>query len=121
MLISELARQTGFTPDTIRFYEKRELLDQRHMERRDNNYKEYSAAALERLRVISHAKCAGFTLSEIVQLFREWDALGEEERHKLYAGKIRQIDQRMAELEKMKAYLSSTMPSCIAEKTRCGT
>ncbi len=120
MLISELARQTGLTPDTIRFYEKRELLDRRHMERRDNNYKEYSAAALERLRLISHAKCAGFTLTEIVQLFRDWDTLGEQERRELFADKIRQIDQRMAELEKMKAYLSATMPACFAKPT-CGT
>lgn len=120
MLISELARQTGLTPDTIRFYEKKGLLDSRHMERRDNNYKDYSVAALERLHHVSNAKCAGFTLSEIVQMFREWDTLGEEERHKLYADKIHQIDRRMAEMEKIKTYLSSTMPACIVKKTRCG-
>ncbi len=119
MLISELARQTGLTPDTIRFYEKRELLDQRHMERRDNNYKEYGPAALERLRVISHAKCAGFTLSEIVQLFRDWDTLSEEERREIFLEKMEQIDQRMAEMEKMKAYLSATMPACIVERSCC--
>lgn len=91
------------------------------MERRDNNYKDYSLAALERLRHVSHSKCAGFTLREIVQLFREWDTLGEEERYTLYAEKIRQIDRRMAEMEKMKDYLSSTMPACIVKKTRYGT
>jgi MerR family copper efflux transcriptional regulator len=121
MLISELARQAGLTPDTIRFYEKRGLLDSRHMERRDNNYKDYRLAALERLHHISHAKCAGFTLNEIVQMFREWDTLGEEERRELFADKIQQIDRRMAEMEKIKAYLSATMPACIVKKTRCGS
>ena len=121
MLISELARLAGLTPDTIRFYEKKGLLDDRHRERRDNNYKDYSVAALERLGHVSNAKCAGFTLSEIVQMYREWDTLGEEERHKLFADKIRQIDRRMEEMEKMKAHLSATMPACIIKKTRCGT
>ncbi len=119
MLISELAQQAGLTPDTIRFYEKKGLLDTRHMERRDNNYKDYSPAALERLRLISHSKCAGFTLTEIVQLFRDWDTLSEEKRQEIFLEKINQIDRRMAEIEKVKAYLSATMPACLVKKTRC--
>lgn len=121
MLIGELARQAGLTPDTIRFYEKKGLLDTRHMTRMENNYKEYSATALERLRIISHSKCAGFTLTEIVQLFRDWETLSEEKRQEIFLEKMKQINRRMAEMEKMKAYLSSTMPACIVKKTRCGT
>ena len=120
MLISELAQQAGLTPDTIRFYEKKGLLDNRHMERRDNNYKDYSPAALERLQIISHSKCAGFTLTEIVQLFRDWDTLSEEKRQKIFLEKMQQINYRMAEIEKMKVYLSATMPACIVERSCCG-
>ncbi len=106
MLIGELAREAGLTPGTIRFYEKKGLLDTRHMERRDNNYKEYGPAALERLHFVSQAKSAGFTLSETVQLFRDWDTLNAAERRKVLGDKVREIDRRMAELEKMKTYLS---------------
>ena len=113
MLIGELAQRAGITPDTVRFYEKKGLLDGRHKTRRDNNYKEYSPAALERLRLISNSKCAGFTLTEIVQMFQQWDTLSEEERRKLFAVKVAQIEGRMAELEAMKAYLNALMPECV--------
>ena len=121
MLISELARQAGLTPDTIRFYEKRGLLDTRHMERRDNNYKDYSPAALARLPLIAQSKCAGFTLAETVQWFREWDVLAPAERAEVLQAKVRQIDRRIAELEKVKAHLVAIMPACIAYKTLCET
>jgi len=120
MLISELAQRAGITPDTVRFYEKKGLLDGRHMTRRDNNYKEYSPDALERLRLISNSKCAGFTLTEIVQMFQDWNALSEKERKQIFLEKTRQIEQRMAELEEMKAYLSAIMPECVLKSGCAG-
>ena len=120
MLISELARQAGVTSDTIRFYEKRGLLDDRHRTRLENNYKEYSQAALERLHSIAQAKCAGFTLTETDQWFREWDTLGPAERAAMLQAKVQQIEERVAEMEKMKANLTASIPTCLLEKTRCG-
>lgn len=121
MLISELAQRAGITPDTVRFYEKRGLLDGRHMTRRDNNYKEYSPDALARLHLISNSKCAGFTLTEIVQMFRDWNTFSVEERRELFTEKTRQIEQRMAELEKMKAYLNAIMPECVFKSGCAGS
>ncbi len=45
MLIGQLAQRTGFTRDTIRFYEKHGLIQMPHKARRENNYKEYPDAA----------------------------------------------------------------------------
>lgn len=109
MLIGELARQTGLTPPTIRFYEKKGLLDGRHMARMNNNYKEYNATALERLHGVSKAKRAGFTLSETVTLFRDWDTLDPGEQRGLLLDKIRQIKQRVGELEKMEMQLTEKL------------
>jgi MerR family transcriptional regulator, copper efflux regulator len=114
MLIGELAQQTGITPDTIRFYEKKGLLDRRHMVRKDNNYKDYGAEALQRLQLISQSKCAGFTLSEIMQWLQEWDTLNPEERREVLLNKVGQIESRILELEKMKAYLIASMDACLA-------
>jgi MerR family transcriptional regulator, copper efflux regulator len=114
MLIGELAQQTGVTPDTIRFYEKRGLLDRRHMVRKDNNYKDYGSEALQRLQLISQSKCAGFTLSEIMQWLQEWDTLNPAERREVLLNKVGQIESRILELEKMKAYLSASMDACLA-------
>lgn len=119
MLIGELARRSGLTPDTIRFYEKMGLLDERHMTRKENNYKDYGAEALERLCLVSHVKCSGFTLSEIERWLREWGILNPTERRKVVLDKIEQMDQKIAELENMKAYLITTVPSCLAENSHC--
>lgn len=117
MLIGELAQQAGLTPSTIRFYEKKGLLDTRHLARMSNNYKEYNPTALERLHRVSQAKSAGFTLSETVQLFREWDTLGAGEQKGILLDKIKQIKQRMAELEKMEMHLTEKL--ALLEERNC--
>ncbi len=117
MLIGELARQTGLTPPTIRFYEKKGLLDARHITRMSNNYKEYNTTALERLHRVLKAKMAGFTLSETVKLFREWDTLIPAEQQELLLNKIGQINQRITELEEMKTYLTAKLNRF--EKHKC--
>jgi len=109
MLIGELARQSGLTPPTIRFYEKKGLLDARHLTRMNNNYKEYNAMALERLHGVSKAKKAGFTLSETVKLYQEWDTLTPAGQQELLLDKIGQINQRMKELEEMKVHLTARL------------
>src|ERR1700742_3078554 len=67
MLIGELSSKTGFSRDTIRFYEKHGLIQLGWKERRGNNYKEYSAAILHRLLTIKKLKTYGFTLNEIAE------------------------------------------------------
>lgn len=68
MLIGELAKKTDLSRDTIRFYEKKGLISVGRKERRDNNYKEYSAEVLERLFLIKKIKSFGFTLNETDEL-----------------------------------------------------
>ena len=65
MLIGELSDKSGFTIDTIRFYEKTGLIDTSRIERRSNTYKEYAPAVLQRLLAIRDLKDFGFTLKEI--------------------------------------------------------
>jgi len=107
MLISELAKQSGLSIDTIRFYEKKGLIDSELIQRRSNNYREYSAVSLERLKLIQRAKRLGFTLREI----QEWiDDLESEQltigQLQLILGrKLEQIEKRMDDLKKMKIYL----------------
>ncbi|WP_231575312.1 MerR family DNA-binding transcriptional regulator [Paenibacillus sp. FSL P4-0081] len=46
MKIQELADKMGLTIHTIRFYEKEGLLDERHVRRESNNYRNYSEEAV---------------------------------------------------------------------------
>jgi DNA-binding transcriptional MerR regulator len=69
MLIGRLASSSGFSRDTIRYYEKLGLLELGKNDRRENNYKVYPPQALERLEKIDQLKKLGFTLVEIKGLF----------------------------------------------------
>ncbi len=107
MLIGELARQTGLTPATIRFYEQRGLLSDCFITRKDNNYKDYGLEAAERLRLVAQSKWAGFTLREIAEMLQGWDTRTPAQWLKILTGKETQIEQRMAEMEQVKSYPSA--------------
>lgn len=62
MKIGELASATGLSRDTLRFYEKRGLLQPR---RRDNGYRDYPPEAVQWLCYLRSAQQLGFTLAEI--------------------------------------------------------
>jgi MerR family transcriptional regulator, copper efflux regulator len=64
--IGELARRAGVNIQTVRYYERRELLDEPR--RRDSGYRMYDTSVLQRLRFIRRAQELGFTLSEIAEL-----------------------------------------------------
>ncbi|MBL7717588.1 MAG: MerR family transcriptional regulator [Flavipsychrobacter sp.] len=68
MLIGELAKRTGFSRDTIRYYEKIALLEVPTHSRRENNYKDYPEEAVQVLLAIRKYKELGFTLEEIREL-----------------------------------------------------
>lgn len=66
MLIGELAQRAGVNLQTVRYYERRGLLEDPRG--RGAGYREYGEATLERLRFIKRAQELGFTLSEIGEL-----------------------------------------------------
>ena len=116
MLIGELAHESGLTLHTIRFYEKRGLLNTGQIDRRSNNYKEYGPAALERLRFIAQAKGAGFTLSETADLLRDWHMLDAPARRTVLENKLRQIERRKIELDQMQTYLAAKLAALPPEE-----
>lgn len=114
MLIGDLVKQTGISRDTIRYYEKLGLIKLHKKERRENNYKEYSAQILERLSLIKRLKFLGFTLNEIGEIMNLY--LGEtnpcQEILDTVKSRIEQIDQKMKELEEFKTRLSAVRDNC---------
>lgn len=66
LLIGELARESGVTPDTVRFYERASLLAA--PARTAAGYRVYDSAALDRIRFIKRAQKLGFTLDQIRQI-----------------------------------------------------
>jgi DNA-binding transcriptional MerR regulator len=64
--IGEVARQTGFSIKTIRYYESRGLLEQ--PPRTQGGYRLYGPEEVARLRFVQRAKLLGLTLEEIKEL-----------------------------------------------------
>lgn len=74
MKIQELADKLGLTIHTIRFYEKEGLLDNRHVRRESNNYRNYSEEAVERLKLIKKFQSIGCSLAELKEALQDHDA-----------------------------------------------
>lgn len=68
MLIGQLSKRTGFSRDTIRYYEKIKLIVLPSKARRRNNYKDYPEETVHLLLAIRKYKELGFTLEEIREL-----------------------------------------------------
>ncbi len=68
MLIGQLSRLTGFSKDTIRYYEKIELIVLPKRPRSSNDYKDYPEELVHVLNAIRKYKDLGFTLEEIREL-----------------------------------------------------
>jgi len=107
MLIGELSRKSGFTRDTIRFYEKLGLIEVTEESRRENSYKEYPDGILKRLLAIKKIKDYGFTLEETRNMFILFEeGVLEPQRGKKYLQrKITRIDKKIEELLMVKKRL----------------
>jgi DNA-binding transcriptional MerR regulator len=69
--IAEVARRSGFTPATLRYYEEIGLLPA--PQRTGGGYRAYDDRALDRLAFITRAKQLGCTLEEIIDLSIAWE------------------------------------------------
>lgn len=68
LTIGELARAGGVGVETIRYYQRRELLDTPAKDAASTGMRRYGADDLRRLRFIRAAQAAGFTLEQIDEL-----------------------------------------------------
>ncbi len=66
LTIGQVAKQTGISIDSIRFYEREKLISS--PPRRLSGYRQYSEDTVKDLLFIRHAKEMGFTLREISDL-----------------------------------------------------
>lgn len=113
MQIGELSKKSGFSRDTIRFYEKKGLIRVQDPFRNKYEYKDYSEDVLSRLLTIRKIKDYGFTLQEtLVMLVLFEEGVLEPERGKRYVQrKIAVLDQKIRELVTVKTKLQEVVDS----------
>lgn len=112
MKIGELARAANCSTETIRYYEKAGLLPPA---RRDSsNYREYSPAHLERLRLIRNCRSLDMTHDEIRSLLHSLDSATEdcEPVNRLLDDHIGHVDARIRELQALRKELVTLRQRC---------
>ena len=112
MTIGQIAKQAGVNVQTIRFYERKGLLDE--PPRRASGYRQYPEVSVARVRFIRRAKDLGFSLKEIHELL----ALRIDEESSAVEVKVRaeakiaDIALRISDLERMKEALAELTDCC---------
>ena len=109
MNISELAKATGTTTDTLRYYEKEGLLSP--PSRLANGYRSYKADAVRSIQFIRSAQTLGFTLAEIREVIPQLIA-GTFDRSAIelrLSTKVAQIDAHIKGLRSLRKELVATV------------
>jgi MerR family mercuric resistance operon transcriptional regulator len=115
LTIGKLAEQAGVNVETIRYYQRRGLLDE---PKKLGGYRRYPSDTAKRVRFIKRAQGLGFTLEEITGLLR-LDAAGAcAETRELAAHKLALIDEKLAELGAMRRGLAGLLAKCGENQNR---
>ncbi|MCE5232910.1 MAG: heavy metal-responsive transcriptional regulator [Mizugakiibacter sp.] len=112
LTIGAVAQRAGVAIDTIRYYEREGLLPAPR--RRASGYRDYDAAAVERLRFIRRAKELGFSLDGIRELLalsadRERGVRGVKQRAEARLG---EVERRIRELQRVHRGLKLLIGAC---------
>jgi len=107
--IGQLARRAGINVETIRYYERRGLI-QRPL-KPANGYRRYGGDVLARLQFIRRAKTLGFTLDEIGHLLdlSQGDCI---EMRTLAEQKLDSVRVKIKDLERLAIVLDELVRQC---------
>ncbi len=114
LTIGKVARLAEVGVETIRFYERKGLIDE--PPRRESGYRQYPQETVHRLRFIRRAKELGFTLKEIKELLglrvdvsssATCDAV-----RKLAEEKVKDVRNKIRTLQRMESILAQLVCNC---------
>jgi MerR family transcriptional regulator, mercuric resistance operon regulatory protein len=111
LTIGRLAAAGGVGVETIRFYQRKGLLD---VPARAGGIRQYASRDVERLRFIRHAQAAGFTLEQIRELLA-LDAGEDRQRARdLAMERVAALDQQIKRLKDARGALRKLATECAA-------
>ena len=112
LTIGQLARHAGIGVETVRFYERRGLIDD--PPRRSSGYRQYPPEVVDQLRFIRRARELGFSLEEIAELL-ELRGCPPEERRRVRArvrAKAADLRERINQLQSLESALIRLADAC---------
>jgi MerR family redox-sensitive transcriptional activator SoxR len=119
LTIAEVARRSGVAASALRFYEDRGLIKS---ERAGSGHRRYPRAVLRRIAFIVFAQKMGLTLDEVGSELARLPQNRVPERSdwaKLSDGWTRRIDDRIAELQRLRAGLTECIGCGCLSLDRC--
>jgi len=119
LTIGRLAAEAGVGVETIRYYQRRGLLETPPKPLRGQ--RRYPAAFRQKIRFIRRAQALGFTLDDIGSLLALDDAHACAATHDMAVRKLQLIDEKLRDLITMRDALRKLTRQCEAEgmQTRC--
>jgi MerR family copper efflux transcriptional regulator len=108
--IGALAQAANVNVETIRFYERRGLIEQ--PVRRASGYRQYSDSDLARIEFIRRAKLLGFTLNEIRELLGPDGARSTNDVMRAARVKLKELDEEHDRLQARQHRLSQLLKVC---------
>lgn len=107
--IGKFAEAAGVGVETVRFYQRKGLLE---IPAQDGGIRRYGQEDLRRLRFIRQAQAAGFTLEEIRELL-DLDASEDRSRaRELAKFRIQALDARITDLQRARDALKHLAQEC---------
>lgn len=122
MKIGELAKRSGCSVQTIRYYEKEGLISS--PARTDGNFRVYDSPALDKLTFIKNCRTLDLTLNEIKQLIMLQDSPGRpcEKVNGMIDEHLGIVKSRIIDLQKLHDDLKELRQKCGQARTieQCG-
>ena len=110
LTIGKLARAAGVNVETIRYYQRLDLL--KAPPKPPGGVRRYTDAAVSRVRFIKRAQELGFSLAEVRRLLRLEDRQSCGEARSLAAEKLAVVESRLADLAKLRGVLRDLIGRC---------
>lgn len=118
LTIGQVAQAAGVNVETIRYYQRRGLLDE--PDKPLGGHRHYAASAARRVGFVKRAQQLGFTLEEVKGLLLLEDGQSCRETRLLAEHKLALIEVRIADLNRMRRLLKGLVAECEdGKRPRC--
>ena len=114
--IGVLAAQAGVNVETIRFYQRKNLLQA--PPRAVGSIRRYGRADIDRVHFIKSAQRLGFSLDEVAQLLKLEDGSHCEEAREQAQQKLTSVRAKLADLQQIERALSGLVERCSTESEK---